>query len=293
MRFTVFTPTYNRKYIIENLYHSLQRQTFKDFEWLVVDDGSTDGTEESFRAIQQECTAFPIRYIKTENGGKHRAINIGVREASGELFFIVDSDDYLTDDALETADQVEKSIPNEEKDKFAGVCGQKGHDTNSAIGKTFIGKVLDITMLERPSYGIWGDKAEIFYTKVLKRYPFPEFNGEKFVTECVVWDRIAFDGLKLRFYNEIAVICKYLPDGLTSQGNDLLFKNPKGYSLYLYQCSKFEKIGGLGKWNQFADYFYKLRKEYSYIEICKDLHVAPLTFALRILGLRIIYRLYQ
>ncbi len=293
MRFTVFTPTYNRKYIIENLYHSLQRQTFKDFEWLVVDDGSTDGTEESFRAIQQECTAFPIRYIKTENGGKHRAINIGVREASGELFFIVDSDDYLTDDALETADQVEKSIPNEEKDKFAGVCGQRGHDTNSAIGKTFTGKALDITMLERPSYGIWGDKAEIFYTKVLKRYPFPEFNGEKFVTECVVWDRIAFDGLKLRFYNEIAVICKYLPDGLTSQGNDLLFKNPKGYSLYLYQCSKFGKISGLGKWNQFADYFYKLRKEYSYIEICKDLHVAPLTFALRILGLRIIYRLYQ
>lgn len=293
MRFTVFTPTYNRKYIIENLYHSLQRQSFKDFEWLVVDDGSADGTEELFSELCRECTEFPIRYIKTENGGKHRAINVGVKEAAGELFFIVDSDDYIVDDALETADKVEKSILSEEKNKFAGVCGLKGYDTNTAIGKTFTGDILDITTLERPAHGITGDKAEIFYTRVLKNYPFPEFDGENFITECVVWDKIAFDGLKLRFYNKIAMICEYLPDGLTSKGNDLFFRNPKGYSLYLYQSGKFGKIGGLGKWNQYADYFYRLRKKYSYIEICRDLHVNPLSFALRISGLRIIYRVYR
>ena len=98
---TVFTPTYNRAYIIENLYKSLQRQTFKDFEWLVIDDGSTDNTEELFASWTNEIS-FPVRYIKQQNGGKHRAINRGVKEANGELFFIVDCDDYLREDAVET-----------------------------------------------------------------------------------------------------------------------------------------------------------------------------------------------
>ena len=101
MRITVFTPTYNRSYIIERLYHSLKRQTFRDFEWIVIDDGSTDDTELRFTQIQNDSNDFPIHYIKTANGGKHRAINKGVTRASGELFYIVDSDDFLPDDALE------------------------------------------------------------------------------------------------------------------------------------------------------------------------------------------------
>ena len=100
-KITVFTPTYNRAYILENLYRSLQRQTCKTFEWLVVDDGSADNTKELFERWQQEDNFFPIRYVKQENGGKCRAINQGLKLADGELFFTVDSDDYLTDDALE------------------------------------------------------------------------------------------------------------------------------------------------------------------------------------------------
>ena len=100
-KITVFTPTYNRAYILENLYRSLQRQSFTDFEWLVVDDGSSDGTKALFERWQQEDNPFPIRYCYKENGGKCRAINYGLKLAQGELFFTVDSDDYLTDDALE------------------------------------------------------------------------------------------------------------------------------------------------------------------------------------------------
>ena len=92
-KITVFTPTYNRAYIIETLYRSLQRQTYRDFEWLVVDDGSADNTQELFEAWQKEDNFFPIRYYKQENGGKCRAMNRGLEMAQGELFFTVDSDD--------------------------------------------------------------------------------------------------------------------------------------------------------------------------------------------------------
>lgn len=60
--FTIFTPTYNRGYTIHKVYECLKRQTFKNFEWLVVDDGSTDNTKELVDAWQKE-SPFAIRYI--------------------------------------------------------------------------------------------------------------------------------------------------------------------------------------------------------------------------------------
>ena len=97
---TVFTPTYNRGYTLENLFNSLLVQTNKNFEWLIVDDGSTDNTEDLVNRFK-DVSSFKIRYIKKKNGGKHTAINCGVNLAEGFLFFIVDSDDQLTKDAIE------------------------------------------------------------------------------------------------------------------------------------------------------------------------------------------------
>ena len=121
---TVFTPTYNRAYILENLYRSLQRQSFTDFEWLVVDDGSSDGTKALFERWQKEDNLFPIRYCYKENGGKCRAINYGLKLAQGELFFTVDSDDYLTDDALEKVALWESTLPKDQK--FCGIVANGG-----------------------------------------------------------------------------------------------------------------------------------------------------------------------
>ena len=121
MKITVFTPTYNRAYIIETLYRSLQRQSFRDFEWLIVDDGSSDNTEEVVARWQLEGNDFPIRYYKKENGGKCRAINYGVDRAQGKLFFNVDSDDYLTDDALEKVAAWVETLPRD--GSFCGVVG--------------------------------------------------------------------------------------------------------------------------------------------------------------------------
>ena len=97
-KITLFTPTYNRAYILDVLYRSLQKQIYTDFEWVVVDDGSVDNTQELLETWQKENNPFTIRYFKQENGGKCRAINHGLKQAQGELFFTVDSDDYLTEE---------------------------------------------------------------------------------------------------------------------------------------------------------------------------------------------------
>lgn len=293
MRITVFTPTYNRGYIIEKLYHSLQRQTFQDFEWVVVDDGSTDNTEDLFNQILSEDNFFPIHYQKNQNGGKHRAINKGVALAKGDLFCIVDSDDYLTDDALKIIDEMEQSIPKEQRKKFGGVCGQRGYDIHTPIGKTFAGDVLDITVLERAMHKVTGDKAEVIYTDIMRKYPFPEFEGENFLTECVVWDKMAADGYKLRFFNHICIICNYLPDGLTAREHEILVKNPKGWGQYIYQCGVFGKTAGLGKWNEYLQYFYAVRKKLSFFEIAHNLHINPIILWLRLSGMRLFYRIYN
>ncbi len=98
MLLTIFTPTFNRKRLLGRLYKSLLNQTDTDFEWILVDDGSTDGTCEWIVSLPQ--TPYKFKYIRTSNCGKHIAINRGVAEASGKWFFIVDSDDYLIPEAV-------------------------------------------------------------------------------------------------------------------------------------------------------------------------------------------------
>lgn len=226
---TVFTPAYNRANTIECLYRSLCKQTSYNFEWLIVDDGSTDNTEELIRRLQKECELFQIRYFKKENGGKHTAINTGVKLANGFLFFIVDSDDYLLPEAIANIIEWEQSVSS--SDDFAGVSGNRGFSAGQLIGETFEGDFLDATTLEREQCNILGDKAEVYYTDVIKRYPFPVFENERFLTESIVWNRIAEDGLKIRWFNKIIYITEYRDDGLTKHYVRLLAKNPQGYAL--------------------------------------------------------------
>ena len=80
MIFTVFTPTFNRAYTLPRVYESLKSQTFKNFEWLIVDDGSSDGTADLVKMWQNEG-ALTIRYFYQINRGKHIAINRGVSES--------------------------------------------------------------------------------------------------------------------------------------------------------------------------------------------------------------------
>lgn len=157
---TVFTPTYNRGYIIKQLYDSLILQSYKDFEWLVIDDGSTDDTEELFKSFIAE-QKLNIHYLKIENGGKHRAINKGVILAQGKYFFIVDSDDYLHNNALERIYFYTKQI--EDDKTFAGVCGLKIYPNGRKVGGEANYKILDTDSISfREKYRVKGDMAEVF-----------------------------------------------------------------------------------------------------------------------------------
>lgn len=236
MKITVFTPTYNRAYILESLYRSLQRQTCRDFEWLIVDDGSSDNTQELVQTWVAEGNDFPIRYFRQENGGKHRAINYGLKLAKGELFFTVDSDDYLTDDALEKVLHWEAELPKEQN--YCGFAGNLGTSVGKTPNRIFENTSFDGTALDR--YGaVDGERAMVFYTNIHREYPYPVFEDEKFMTEAVAWNRMAHDGYKMRFHNDIIWIYEYKEDGLTMAGNKLFLGNPKGYGLWLREQAAF------------------------------------------------------
>jgi len=214
MMITVFTPTYNRAYIIDKLYGSLCMQICQDFEWLIVDDGSTDNTEELISFYISE-NKINIRYLKQPNGGKHRAINRGVQEAKGELFFIVDSDDQLPPNSIAVVSDYYSQVADDFS--FAGVCGLKYYFTNEKVGGEFTHEVLDCNSIDfRFKYKSTGDMAEVFRTSVLKKDPFPEIENEKFCPEALVWNRIALK-YKLRYFNRNVYLCDYLPDGLTAK----------------------------------------------------------------------------
>lgn len=267
---TVFTPTFNRAKLLSKLYNSLLNQTFKDFEWLIVDDGSTDNTKDVVEEFISENKIY-IKYLYKENGGKHRAINKGIDNAEGKLFFIVDSDDYLTYDALETINKYEKKINSND---IAGVCGLRGKNEEILIGTTFVGSELDIYNYDRKKYKISGDKAEAYYTQVLKKYKFPEYDGEKFINESLVWNKIAIDGYKLKYFNKIIYLCDYLDDGLTKNMDKILENNPIGFREYIDQLLIINKKDLFEKIKLVSFYQKILKNKYTKKEMCEQLNVS-------------------
>lgn len=226
---TVFTPTYNRASLLPRLFESLAKQTCLDFEWLIVDDGSTDNTEEVIKNIKEGNDKFHIRYYKKANGGKHTAINFGVKLAEGELFFIVDSDDYLTNKSIELVTHYYNQI--KDKPNFCGVSGMRGHSNGLKIGTATNFKEFDCTIAESGyKYHIHGDKAEAIKTEILKEFPFPEFHDERFCPEALIWNRMS-KKYQIRYFNKIIYICDYLEDGLTNNQSKLLERNKRSTAI--------------------------------------------------------------
>lgn len=265
-RLTVMTPCYNRAYIIDNLYQSLLRQSDYDFEWLVIDDGSTDNIKEYIDGILKKDNPFEIKFVQKENGGKHTCINMATDIAQGKYFYIVDSDDCLPNDAMVKINFWLDSIERANDEKLIGIVGIKESKNLKHTFSTFEhgnkiegsdSEYLDFTTLQREEYNIKGDKAEIIATDIIKKYKFPVFPEEKFVTEVVVWHDIAFDGYKFRWFNECIYNCEYLQDGLTKNMSKIIQKCPRGY---IYTCYKSIK------W-----YNYKLRQRLGTYALCYEM----------------------
>ena len=229
MKFTIFTPTFNRKELLEKLYKSLQKQTFKDFEWLIVDDGSADGTKEKVEEFLSE-KKLDIKYYFKENGGKQRAYNFATDKANGELFICLDSDDEYVENGLETILKYWKKY--EKNNNIAGMGYLSTYPNREVIGSSFPEKEMVSTQFDiYNKYRVKGDKGLMFRTEIIKKYKFPVFDDEKFITEAVVYNRIC-EKYKMVYVNEKIEIKEYQEDGLTAKYNNLLLRNPKGQALY-------------------------------------------------------------
>ena len=214
MLITVFTPTYNRAHLLSRVYESLCEQTFKDFEWVIVDDGSVDDTRSLVDKLTIDNGQLTMRYFYQENGGKHRAINRGVKEAIGELFFIVDSDDYLPHDALETVVNEWKTVKN--INHVGGVAGLDRYDHGGIVGSGLPKESINCNAIAiRLKHHVTGDLKEVFRTDVLRKYPFPEISGERFCPEQLVWFRIA-QKYDLHYFNKPIYIAEYQEEGITA-----------------------------------------------------------------------------
>lgn len=232
MKLTVFTPTYNRGELLERLYQSLCVQDCADFCWLIVDDGSEDQTEKIVKNYIEE-EKIKILYYKQQNSGKHVAHNLGVELCTTELFFCVDSDDYLTQNAINDILEFWNKITEKEKEKLSGIVAYRGTKKGEIIGTDFPENIKKSPLSKLYKLGKKGDTALIFRTEILKKYPFPVFDGEKFLRENLVYDQID-EEYSLLVLRKIIYIGEYLDDGLSKNATFLEMKSPKGAALYRY-----------------------------------------------------------
>ncbi|MGG7157914.1 glycosyltransferase family 2 protein [Clostridium perfringens] len=227
---TVFTPTYNRAYTINKCYESLKRQTCKDFEWLIIDDGSTDNTRDIVYKWINENNDFNIRYIYQENKGMHGAHNTAYENIYTELNVCIDSDDYMTDDAIEKIKIAWKKVRGNKK--ISGLAGLDANKYNQIIGDKFPNYLNQDTLFNFfYNRKITGDKKLVYRTELTKKYPYPLFEGEKYVGLAYKYYKLD-EEYELYLINEILCIVEYMEDGSTKNMLRQYKKNPKGWLFY-------------------------------------------------------------
>ena len=223
-RLAIVTPAYNRASELQKLFDSLVRQNCQKFTWYVVDDGSVDGSWDAVGRMR-EGAPFSVEAFRKENGGKHTAVNLALRHVVEPLTFIVDSDDVLPPNAvdiiLDSFDEISDAT---------GLCGisflrRMEHATQEADfpEDRLRGSYMDV----RINRGVTGDKAEVFYTRCLKEFPFPEFDGERFYHEDGVWVRLSAK-YEMLHENKVVYEGRYLEGGLTKGGRALKMASPLG-----------------------------------------------------------------
>lgn len=224
---TILTPTYNRANLLKDVFESLMHQTDTDFEWLVVDDGSTDDTGAVLQSfLDAPDRAFPMQVLRKENGGKHTAINYALPHISAPLTLILDSDDSLTEDAVETVLRTWEPYAGD-----PGICGMsflKGDSSDGHPLANFPAEVARSNHIRfRINGRIGGDCCEVIRTGVLREFPFPEFPGERFVGENYLWVNagLRYDTIYIR---KVIYLCTYLEGGLSKSGRAMRLRNPQG-----------------------------------------------------------------
>ena len=225
---TIFTPTYNRAHTLVRTYQSLCHQTCKDFEWLIIDDGSIDNTSDIVKIWITEAD-FKIKYIYQKNQGMHGAHNTAYKNITTELNTCIDSDDYMPCDAVENI----ISFWKKNKDnKYAGIIGLDQREDGSIIGTSFPSELKDTTLMNFYAKGGRGDKKLVYRTDVIQKYPeYPIFEGERYVGFAYKYMLIDQD-YKLLTLNKPLVTVEYQIDGSSNMMWRQYWNNPKGFAFY-------------------------------------------------------------
>ena len=221
----IFTPAYNRAYLLLRLYESLCAQSNQDFEWLVIDDGSTDGTELLLQKLQAEGR-IQMRYIVQNNQGMHGAHNTAYQNINSPYNTCIDSDDYAPVDAVEKILKACDALPA----NCAGIVGLDANTDGQIIGSEF--NKTFTTLEQFYNEGGKGDKKIVYKTEVVKRYPaYPLFEGERYVGLAYLYLLIDKDYV-LKTLNEVLVIVDYQAEGSSNNMLKQYVKNPQGFLFY-------------------------------------------------------------
>lgn len=233
MKLTIHTATYNRAYILPQAYESLKAQTCKDFEWIITDDGSTDGTDALVRSWQTEDNGFSIVYNPVPHVNIPRALNSGIAHTRTDWFMMLDSDDALVPHAVERILELLPEI--ESREDFVGL-GFARFQPDGRFMKDQIPLIdpdtgyVDATNIERAKYRLDMDMCEVHRTELLRKFPFQYWPTEGYAPEQLNYNAIAMAGYKFRWRAEKLYICDYLPDGQT-RDDRLVKKNPMGFAM--------------------------------------------------------------
>lgn len=230
-KLTIFTPSYNRAYILSQNYNALVHQSNKDFIWMIVDDGSTDNTKDLVDTFIKE-NLIHIVYIYQNNMGKYRAINTGIKNCKTELFVFLDSDDYFLNYTVDELLSLWEKVKN--NSTIAGIVGRRCKKNLELIGNIdkLENKILNFSKFCSKS-GFHGDTCRMYKTEILKEYLFPELE-EKFVPENVMLGKID-EKYNVYFINKPLTVTEYLNDGYSKSFQKLLRANPYSYKLSLNQ----------------------------------------------------------
>lgn len=230
-KLTIFTPAWNRADLLPRLFRSIADQVPADgsVEWLVIDDGSTDDTSEVLARFAAERPDL-VRFLRVENGGKHRAINRGLDESRGEMFFIVDSDDYLPVGSVHKV--LGWAMQTSGDEVLAGFGGLMSDPIGAVLGDAVFqgAPVISDVIDRRQRLGVQGDVAKIVRTEVLRRFRFPDIDGENFVAESIVWNRIS-ESYRFLYFNDVIYVADYQSDGLSAQSVRNRMRNPIGATM--------------------------------------------------------------
>lgn len=235
---TIFTPTFNRAYTLHKCYESLLRQTCKNFIWLIIDDGSTDNTKELVNSWINE-NKINIRYYYQENKGMHGAHNTAYKLIDTEINTCIDSDDYMTDDAVEKINDFWEKNRN---DELAGFVALDAYENGEIIGTKFPENLKSTTYFDiYNKYKVKGDKKFIYRSELTKLYPYPIFEGEKYVSLAYKYAKLD-EKYKLALMNEVVCIVEYMDDGSSKNMLRQYRKNPKGFSFIRIENMKNPKL---------------------------------------------------